>query len=163
MQAGQCRRFWISSGNAREVDVVGGNVAVAINKLKAAVAHVVDGDDVVFHHLHIHRYGPITAVDGMASNGCGVACAQGHGRNHGGVARCRGTRQATVVCVYNDVHVALAAQQHFALAVARGRAKPHDFWHLAQDLGLSGDELNELSFVRAQRLTVCGQRFAVGS
>ena len=69
---------------------------------------------------------------------------------------------AAGVGVDDDVHVALAVQQHLARAVPRHRAEAHHLQHLAQRLRLAGGVLDELDAVQAQRVGQLADGFAVG-
>ena len=65
--------------------------------------------------------------------------------------------------VDDDVHVALAVQQHLARAVAPHGAVAQHLQHLSQRLGLGGGELDELDAVHAEGVVGRAHAFTDGT
>ena len=127
------RRMRVDGRDRHEVDVVDRELAPAVDEVDAARADAVDRRDVQLHRLHVGRHRPGAAVERapVARRRRRARAA----RRRDDRRRCRSRRG--VVRVDDDVHVALAVQQHLARAVARDRPKAHRLEHLAERLRLA--------------------------
>ncbi len=162
VHVGQRRRLLVDGGDGREVDVVDGELAVAVHEVDARTAHAVDRRDVEFHHLHVRGHGPGAEVEHVAIGRRRVAHAQ---RDGGDARRLVGPAVAVhrrrLAGVDDDVHLALAVQRHLARAVARDRPEAHHLEHLAEGLRPRRGVFDELDAVEADRVRGVGAEFAV--
>ena len=147
-------------GNQREVDVVDREFAIAVDEVDAARADAVDRGNVQLHHLDMRRHGPGAALRSRADRPRAASRTRKATAAMTGVSTgCIAARQAGDVRVDDDVHVALAVEQHFARAMPRDRPEAHHLQHLAQRLRLARGVLDELDAVDAGGIDrTCGFR-----
>ena len=131
----------VHAGDGFEVDIEDGKVFAAVDKVDVRATRAMDTGDVQFHHLRVVGHVPGAQVQRTFVGGAGIVHAQRHGRQArrtvvaGGGGRC-GVFHHAGVRVDDDVHFALAVQQHLARSVARHRVETQLFQHLAQRLRL---------------------------
>jgi hypothetical protein len=161
VQAGHGRWVLIHVGNRHEVDAPDRELAVAVDEVDAAAADAVDRGDVELHHLHMRRHGPGAARQRPCVRRWRVADAEGHGGDHRALGGHDAVCAPACVRVDDDVHRALAVQQHLPRAVLSDGAKAHHLEHLAQGLRARGRVLDEFDAVQAQRVARGGLDLAV--
>src|SRR6266481_2509382 len=151
MQARERARPRLSARQGNEIDVVDGEIAVAVDEVDQAVADAVDAGDVELHRRGARRHVPGAKVERMLVRKGGVAHAKSHRRY-----RRHGAGRA--VRVDDQVHRALPVEHHLARAVARERHEAHALQQVAEGLRLAGGVFDELDAVHSQRIGRLGRR-----
>src|SRR6266513_3787697 len=86
MQAGERRRPRVSARQGNEIDVVDGEIAVAVDEVDQAVTDAVDAGDIELHRRSARRHVPGAELERMLVRKGGIAHAKSHRRyrRHGG-------------------------------------------------------------------------------
>ena len=131
---------------------------MTVDEVDAAGTGAMDRRDVQLHRRDMHRRIPRAGVEHMTVRGGGIVHAQ---RDRGDLRLLRRSDRAGMR-VDDDVHAALAIQQHLARAVPCDRLEADQFEYLAECLRLRGRVLDVLDAFDAERIARVGDRFAVG-
>ena len=161
VQPGHGRRVLVDLGDRHEIDAPDRELPVAVDEVDAAAADAVDGGDVELHHLDMRRHGPGAALERARAGRRRVADAQGDGGDDRCLGRHDAARAGGVVGVDDDVHRALAVQQHLPRSVPRDGAEAHHLEHPPEGLRARGGVLDEFDAVQAQRVARMGLDLAV--
>ena len=98
------------------------------------------------------RHGPGATVQGAAIGCRRVTHPQRNRREHRLLGRLHAVRAGADMGIDDDVHAALAVQQHFARAMPGNRLEAHHLQDLAQRLRPGGGVFDELDAGQAERV-----------